>query len=197
VRCLNYKADISEYRVNLRDLNRGVECTGQIFRDQITDQMPPEIMDMMYTIRPIPMEDKEFLRELEKTGKRIEQRKRIHAKGNSSSRKSCSDEKSNNEFKENKQKKDKKERHYINNENNSTQEKYQKTKRDFKFGIIKEAVKGIDEELIAKYKEEKANCWRYRREADYRLECYAKKNRRRSGGNEVDHFGNTKKTERR
>jgi hypothetical protein len=54
------------------------------FRDQITDQMPSEIMDMMYTIGPMPIEDEEFLRVLGRACKRIEQQKRTHAKGNSS-----------------------------------------------------------------------------------------------------------------
>jgi hypothetical protein len=175
MRSLKYKGHISDYLVKLRDLNRRVECTGQIFRDQITDQMPSEIVDMMYTMGPIPMEDEEFLRVLERVGKCIEQKKRSHAKGNSSSHKSYSDEKSKKEFKENKEKKDKKEKNYINNENNRIQKKDQKKKRDFKFGSIKEALKGIDEELIAKHKEAKANCWRCRREGHYILECYAKK----------------------
>jgi hypothetical protein len=108
MRSLKYKGHISDYLVKLRDLNRRVECTGQIFRDQITDQMPSEIVDMMYTMGPIPMEDEEFLRVLERAGKRIEQKKRSHAKGNSSSHKSYSDEKSKKSLKKTKRKKIKK-----------------------------------------------------------------------------------------
>jgi hypothetical protein len=59
--------------------------------------------------------------------------------------------------------------------NNRIQRKDQNKRRDFKFGSIKEASKGIDEELIAKHKESKANCWRCRREGHYMLGCYAKK----------------------
>jgi hypothetical protein len=81
---------------------------------------------------------------------------------------------SNKELKENKDKKDKKDKNYINNENNRIQKKDQKKKRDFKFGNIKEALKGIDEELIAKHKEAKANCWRCEREGHYTLEYFAK-----------------------
>jgi hypothetical protein len=40
---------------------------------------------------------------------------------------------------------------------------------------VKEALKGMSEEMISKYKDGKANCWRCRREGHYKLECYAKK----------------------
>jgi hypothetical protein len=120
--------------------------------------MPSEIVDMMYTMGPIPIEDQECLRVLERVGNRIEQQKRSQAKGNSSSHKSYSYENSKKEFKKNKAKKDKKEKNYINNEKNRIQKKVQKKKRDFKFGSIKEALKGIDEELIAKHNEVKVNC---------------------------------------
>jgi hypothetical protein len=39
--------------------------------------MPSEIVDMMYTIGPIPMEDEEFLRVLELAGKRWKKKEGI------------------------------------------------------------------------------------------------------------------------
>jgi hypothetical protein len=62
LRELNYKGHISDYLVKLNDLNRKVESTGQVCRVQVKLQMPSEIVDMMYIIGPIPMEDQEFLR---------------------------------------------------------------------------------------------------------------------------------------
>jgi hypothetical protein len=47
--------------------------------------MPSEIVDMMSTIGPLPMEDEEFLRVLELAGKCIEENKRNHTSGNSKS----------------------------------------------------------------------------------------------------------------
>jgi hypothetical protein len=137
--------------------------------------MPSDIVDMGFTMEPVPMEDQEFLRVLEKAGNRIEQKKLSHTKENSSSHKSYTDEKSQKEFKENKEKKDQRGGGYITNENNRIQKKDQKKKRDFKFGNIKEAFEGRDEELIAKHKEGKANCWRCVRDGHYMIECYAKK----------------------
>jgi hypothetical protein len=55
MKSLKYKENISNYLVKLRDLKWRVEYTGQIFRHQITDQMPSEIVDMMYMIGPISM----------------------------------------------------------------------------------------------------------------------------------------------
>jgi hypothetical protein len=75
MRSLKYKGHISDYLIKLPDLNRRVEWAGQIFRAQITDQMPSKIVNMMYTIGPIPMEDKAYLRVLERASKRIEQKK--------------------------------------------------------------------------------------------------------------------------
>jgi hypothetical protein len=43
--------------------------------------MPSEIVDMMYTIGPIPMEAEEFLRVLELAGKRVEEKRRDSKSG--------------------------------------------------------------------------------------------------------------------
>jgi hypothetical protein len=56
------------------------------------------------------------------------------------------------------------------------QKKDQKKKRDYKFENVKEALKGMSEDMITKYKDAKANCWRCGLEGHYTLECYAKQN---------------------
>jgi hypothetical protein len=148
---------------------------GQIVRDEITDQLHSEIIDMIYTIRPILMEDEEFLRVLERAAKCIEQEKRSYPKANSSSHKSFSNAQSKNKIKENKEKHEKRDKNYINNENNKIQKKDHKKNRQLKFGRIKDALKGIDIELIATNTEAKANCWRCGRDGYYTLESYVKK----------------------
>jgi hypothetical protein len=60
MRELRYTEHISDYLVKLRDLNRQVRLAGQVFRDQVKSQMRSEIVDMMYTIGSLPMEDDEF-----------------------------------------------------------------------------------------------------------------------------------------
>jgi hypothetical protein len=72
LRELKYKGHISDYLVKLKDLNRKVEVVVQVCWDQVKSQMPSEIVDMIYTIGPNPMEDAEFLRVLELAGKRVE-----------------------------------------------------------------------------------------------------------------------------
>jgi hypothetical protein len=108
MRSLKYKGHISDYLVKLRDLNRRVECTGQKFMDQITDQICEEIVDMMYTIGPIPVEEEEFLQLLKRVDKRIKQKKPSQANGISPSHKSYSDKKSKTSLKKIKRKKLKK-----------------------------------------------------------------------------------------
>jgi hypothetical protein len=67
---------IPDYLVKLKDLNRKVKSAGQVFRDQVKSQMPSEVVDMINTLGPIPMEDDEFLRVLELAGKRVEEKRR-------------------------------------------------------------------------------------------------------------------------
>jgi hypothetical protein len=81
LRDLKYKGHVSDYLVKLKDLNRKVESAGQVFRDQVKSQMRSEIVNMMYTIGPILMEDKEFLRVLELAGKRVEEKRRDSKSG--------------------------------------------------------------------------------------------------------------------
>jgi hypothetical protein len=66
--------------------------------------------------------------------------------------------------------KDKKQNNYINNANNMVHKMDQKKKREFKFASIQEALKGIDEKVIATDKVASANCWRISREEYYTLE---------------------------
>jgi hypothetical protein len=50
-----------------------------------------------------------------------------------------------------------------------------KKKHEFKFENIKEALKGMSEEMITKHKDTQANCWWCTSDRHYTLECYAKK----------------------
>jgi hypothetical protein len=49
--------------------------------------MPSNIVDMMYMIGPIPMEDEEFLRVLELAGKRVEEKRRDSKSGDKAPKK--------------------------------------------------------------------------------------------------------------
>jgi hypothetical protein len=135
--------------------------------------MPSEIVDMMYMIGPIPMEDEEFLRVLELAGKRVEEKRSDSKSGDKAPKK----EEKHIDNKENKRKnnKEKKEKNYKNNEASKIEKRDSKKKREFKFENVKEALKGMSEEIITKHKDAKANCWRCRHEGHYTLECYAKK----------------------
>jgi hypothetical protein len=161
--------------VTLRVLNRKVESGRQVFRDQVKSHMPSEIVDMIYTIGPMPMEDEEFLRVRELASKCVGEKKRDHKTGDSKSYKN-NDQKS--EKKDKKHKKDnheksEKEEKFKNKD--TVQKKDQKKKRDYKFEIVKEALQGRSEDMITKHKDTKANCWRCGREGHYTVDCYAKK----------------------
>jgi hypothetical protein len=178
MRELRYKGHSSDYLVKLQDLNRQVGSAGQVFRDQVKSQMLSEIVDIIYTMGPLPMEDDEFLRVLELAGKRVEEKKRDAKISDTKINKQHSEENKKEHKKDKKDKKenkDKKEKNYKNNENNKISKKENKKKRDFKFANVKEALQGISEELITKHKEAKANYWRCGREGHNTLECYAKK----------------------
>jgi hypothetical protein len=173
LRELKYKGHISDYLVKLKDLNGNVESAGQVFRDQVKSQMPSEIVDIMYTISPIPMEDKEFLRVLELPGTRVEEKRRDSKSADKAPKK----EEKHKDNKENKikNKKDKKEKNYKNNEGSKIQKRDSKKKQEFKFENVKEASKGMSKEMITKHKDAKANCGRCGHEGYYTLECDAKK----------------------
>jgi hypothetical protein len=57
--------------------------------------------------------------------------------------------------------------------NNKKEEEDQKPKEK-KYASTKEALNGISEELIQKYKSASASCWRCGRSNHYTTECYAK-----------------------
>jgi hypothetical protein len=78
---LNYKGHISKYLMKLGDLTRSVKCTGQIFRNQITDQIPSKILDMRYMIGPIPMQEEQFIPVLDRACNSIEHRSEATPKG--------------------------------------------------------------------------------------------------------------------
>jgi hypothetical protein len=75
MRELRYNGHISDYLVKLQALYCRVKSLTQIFRDRVTSQMLTKIMDMMYTIGVIPMEDNNYLRVLELVEKGIEEKK--------------------------------------------------------------------------------------------------------------------------
>jgi hypothetical protein len=169
LRELKYKGHFSDYLVKLKDLNRKLESAGQVFRDQGQSQMPSEIVDMMYTIGPIPTEDEEFLRVLELAGKRVEEKRSDSKSGDKAPKK----EEKHKDNKENKitNKNEKNEKNYKNNEGSKIQKRDSKKKREFKLENVKEALNGMSEEMFTKHKDAKANCWRCGREGHYTLEC--------------------------
>jgi hypothetical protein len=50
LRNLRYTGGLSDYLVNLRDLNQVVTAAGQAFRDQVEAQLPDDIITMMYML---------------------------------------------------------------------------------------------------------------------------------------------------
>jgi hypothetical protein len=74
-----------------------------------------------------------------------------------------------------KNKKEKTEKNYKNNEGSKVQKRESKKQGEYKFENVMEALKDMSEEIITKYKDMKANCWRCGREGHYTRECYAKK----------------------
>jgi hypothetical protein len=80
LRDLCYKCDISESLVILKDLNRHVNASGQTFRDQVQSQILDDIIDIMFTIGLMLIDDSELLGVLEMVGKRIEKKKTLKGK---------------------------------------------------------------------------------------------------------------------
>jgi hypothetical protein len=170
---LKYKGHISDYLVKLKDLNHKVESARQVFLYEVKSQIPSEIVDMMYTIGPFPIEDKEFLSVLELARKSVEENRRDSKSGD----KAPKTEEKYKDYKEKKikNKKEKIEKNYKNNEGSKIQKRDSKKKHEFKFENVKEALKGMSEEMIAKHKEGKANYWWYGPKGHYTLVYYAKK----------------------
>jgi hypothetical protein len=105
---MNYTGHISNYLLKLRDLQHQLGSVAQVFWDQVKSQMPSDVIDMMFTIGPLPMEDDEFLQVLEIAGQRIEEKRRDHKNGDSRSHKQYSQDK-NKKYKQDKiEKRDKK-----------------------------------------------------------------------------------------
>jgi hypothetical protein len=73
LRQLHCTGDISDYLVNLRDLNHTVASTGQALRHQVEAQLSDDIINMMYMLRPIPEDDNAFLQVVGLAGIRIEE----------------------------------------------------------------------------------------------------------------------------
>jgi hypothetical protein len=76
LRKLHYTGDVSDYLVNLKDLNQVVAAADQAFRDQVEAPLPDDIITMMYMLGPIPEDDDDFLQVVETAGKRVEEYKR-------------------------------------------------------------------------------------------------------------------------
>jgi hypothetical protein len=170
---LRYTGDISDYLVNLRDLNHTVASAGQAFRDQVEAQLPDDIINMMNILGPIPEDDDAFLQVVELAGKRIEEmtrRAKARNFGAAKPQKNTTEkEKVINKYKDNKKKKKKEETY----KNNKKEDKDKKAKEK-KYASTKEALKRISEELIQKYKSAGASSWRCGRSNHYTTECYAK-----------------------
>jgi hypothetical protein len=58
-----------------------------MFHDQVKSLRPSEIVDMMYTIGPIPMEDEKLLKVSELAGKRVEATRRDSKSGDKATKK--------------------------------------------------------------------------------------------------------------
>jgi hypothetical protein len=176
IRELKYKGHISDYLVKLRDLNCQVGSVGPVVRDKVKSQMPSDIIDMMYSIGPLPMDDNEFLRVLEIAGKRIEEKRRDHENGDSKTHKQHSEDKNKKDKKtEKRDKKNKNGKGFKNTDKNKIYKKDDRKKKDFKFATVKAALEGMTEDMIKKHIDVKANCWGCGREGHYTPECYAKK----------------------
>jgi hypothetical protein len=158
LRKLRYTGDVSDYFVNLRDLNHTVASAGQAFRDQVKAQLPDHIINMMYMLGTMPEDDDAFLQVVELAGKNIEEMKRrakARTFGEAKPQKNTTEkEKVINKYKDNRNEK-KKEEPYKNNKKDEKDEK-PKVKKD---ASTKEALKGISEELIQKHKYASASCW--------------------------------------
>jgi hypothetical protein len=116
------------------------------------------MVDMIYMIGSIPMEDDEFLTVLESARQTVEEKRRDSKSGDKAPKKNQipKDNKEN----KTKNKKEKKEKNYKNNEGSKIQKRDLKKKSDFKFENVKEALKGMSMEKITKHKDAKANSWR-------------------------------------
>jgi hypothetical protein len=170
-----YEGHISDYVVTLRDLNHKVKSGRQVFRDQGKSHMPSEIVNMMYMIGPMPIEEEEFLRVPELAGKRVEEKNREHKTGDSKSYKNNDKMCEKNDKKHKKDNHEKREKIEKFKNKDKVQNKDQKKKRDYKFDNVKEALKGLFGDMITKHTDAKANCWGCGPEGHHMLECYAKK----------------------
>jgi hypothetical protein len=118
--------------------------------------MLSEIIDMMYTIGPIPMEGEEFLRVLRFAGNRVDKKRRDSKSGDKALKK----EEQYKDNGENKIKNEiaKQENNYKKHEESKIQKRDLKKKCELKFESVKEALKGISKEMITNHKDAKDNC---------------------------------------
>jgi hypothetical protein len=68
LRILRYTGDVSDYLVNLADLNHTVASAGQAFRDPVEGPLADDIINMMYMLGLIPEDDDAFLQVVELAG---------------------------------------------------------------------------------------------------------------------------------
>jgi hypothetical protein len=73
---IRYTGNVSDYLVNLQDLNHTVALAGQAFRDQVEAQLLDDIINMMYMLGRIPEDDDVFLPIIDLARKTIEEMKR-------------------------------------------------------------------------------------------------------------------------
>jgi hypothetical protein len=173
LRQLPYTGDVSDYLVNLRDLNHTVASAGQAFRDQVEAQLSDDIINMRYMLGLIPEDNDAFLQVVELAGTRFKEMKR-RAKacnfGEPKPQKTTTEkEKVINKNQDNRKETDKEETY-----KNNKKEENDKKPKEKQYASTTEALKGISEELIQKHKSAGASCWRYGRSNHYTIECYAK-----------------------
>jgi hypothetical protein len=177
MRTLCYTGDFSDYLVNLCDLNQTLGLAGRAFRDQVEAQLPDDIINMMYMLRPIPEDDDDFLQVVELAGKRIEEIKRrakARSKMEIKTHKNSNEKEKEKEKVKNKNGETKKEKKDNKNKNNYKKDTQEKKIKEEKFALMKEALDGISELLIQKHKTTGVSCWRCGRNNHYTTECYAK-----------------------
>jgi hypothetical protein len=68
--------NLSDYLVNLYDLNLTVVLVGQALRDQLKAQVSEDIINMMFMLVPIPEDDDAFIQFVELVGQSIEEMER-------------------------------------------------------------------------------------------------------------------------
>jgi hypothetical protein len=184
IRELKYKGDICQYLTRFRDLNTRVQWSGATLRQHMSQVVPKEIIQMVYTrVGAAPKIDEDFIAALQEAGEIYEsmladpalQKKQDTTKTDN---KQAAPKNNNNNSKGGGQKNTPRNRQPAKDSGTKGQTKATgadsaSTKR---WAGNREALQGIDQADIDKYKTAKASCWRCGRNNHKSVECFAKKN---------------------